>query len=174
MDGDDGDDGEECDGSERQRWWKGMARAIANPAGERGRMPRSTLSIGVGVSSSVSSGRCALSPFLLLLSIPLSLFLSFSRGRGEEGMVLPSTPLVLSLSPSHSVARSFALPPQPPTAVTGVGLAPNSYKIDGREPDRRREGFPRRSTSPPAVSLPAFPLSNLRHPLDQGREEGGA
>lgn len=153
-------------GSETQRRWKGlrkgMARAIANPAGEHGRMPRSTLSIGVGVSSSVSSGRCALSLPFPFPSSSFPLFPSFSRwkGGGGGGWFRPRHPSS-ALAPSHFVARSSALPPQPPTAVTGVGLAPNSYKIDGREPDRRREGFPRRSTSPASAVPPAgFPFGN--------------
>lgn len=67
--------GQKCDRGERHEsedtmkrdGKKGRARvgrrAIANPAaGGRGRMPRSTLSIGVAVSSSVSSGRLSLSP----------------------------------------------------------------------------------------------------------------
>ncbi|TGZ46777.1 hypothetical protein DBV15_06565 [Temnothorax longispinosus] len=84
-----------------------------------------------------------------------------ARGKRGDGFALNAPPR--TFSPSRSVARSSVLPPQPPTAVTGVGLAPNSYKIDGREPDRRRERFPRRSTPPLAVSAAGlFPLSNLR------------
>lgn len=105
-------------------------------AGGHGRMPRSSLSIGVGVSSSVSSGR-----HILSLSPSPALFLPLAAGREF---------IPLSRFPSRSVARPSTLPFQPSITVTGVGLAPNSYKIDGREPHRHHEGFPWRSTFPPA------------------------
>lgn len=86
-------------------------------ADRRGRMPRSALSIGVGVSSSVSSGR-------FVLSFPISCALTLFRRR------VRTHPSLFTVSLGRMLFRPLS---QPPTAVTGVGLAPNSYKIDERE-----------------------------------------
>jgi len=92
--------------------------------------------LAAGVEYLYPSPSFLLSFSLFAASLYLCFSSSFSHVAGETRVSLSSF-------------LSLALPPflvAHPLAVTGVGLAPNSYKIDGREPDRRREGFPRRST----------------------------
>lgn len=119
---------------EREGGW----RAIANPVGERGRMPRSTLSIGVGVSSSVSSGRWLLSPFLHLL-----LLLSLSPSTAEGIHFSPCSPPASSV-PSIYLARSYILSSRPPTGGnrcwSGPELVQNRWT---------RAGSASRGVSPP-------------------------